>query len=38
MPFVNVTNNESTKVISCSEQPSKIAYSSASVSFPTLKF
>ena len=38
MPFVDVTNNESTKVISCSEQPQKIAYSSGSISFPTLKF
>ena len=29
--------NDSTKVISCSEQPQKIAYNSGSVSFQTLK-
>ena len=38
MPHSNVTNNDSTKVISCFEQSQKIACSSGFVSFPTLKF
>ena len=38
MPHDYVTNNDSTKVISCFQQPQKIAYSPGSVSFPTLKF